>query len=103
MPVYQCQACLDLRPLKAGSVIQHGLSQLQDLIRPAVRSVVWQFGYRDVVQVMQEHIKREAVQDVDRQLESSENAERAKLQACSTLFNFAFGVCVHAHACMHAV
>ena len=31
---------------------------------------------------MQQHIRREAIQDVDRQLESNEKAERARLQAC---------------------
>lgn len=32
-------------------------------------------------QVMQQHMQREALQDADRQLESSEKAERARLQA----------------------
>ena len=39
-----------------------------------------------VVQVMQRHLQRTAIQDMDRQLESEEIAERNRLQAsCLTL------------------
>ena len=40
---------------------------------------------RDLVQVMQQHVRREAIQDRDRQLESNEKAQRARLQAWISL------------------
>ena len=39
-----------------------------------------------MVQVMQQHIQREAIQDRDRQLESNEKTQQARLQACIFCF-----------------
>lgn len=55
------------------------------------------------MQVMQQHIRREAIQDMDRQQESSEKAERARLQACSPFsFVVLHLVCECVRACLRA-
>lgn len=59
---------------------------------------------RDVVQVMQQHVRREAIQDMDRQMESSEKAERARLQACIFMLHLLLfdtnTACIN--VCMHS-